>query len=233
MSANELKLLSAGAVKSGVARLAAEFERTHDARVRIVFEPAPELRRRIAAGEAADVIVLPAAMMDELAREGKILPESRARLGRSRMGVAVHADAATPELADSAAFVKLVRSATEVIYNRASSGLYAVRLLERLGLAQELAARTVVVDSGAAVMERIAAQPPGAVGLAQISEIMVLVGRGCRVKLAAPLPEEIQNVTTYDAAAAAASEQPNAARALARALTSESAKAVFAATGIL
>ncbi|HXF66063.1 MAG TPA: substrate-binding domain-containing protein [Burkholderiales bacterium] len=232
MPDDELTVFSAGAVKSGVARLAAEFERTHGARVRVLFEPAPELRRRIAAGEVADVIVLPAAMMDELAREGKILPESRSRLGRSRMGVVVHADAPAPELADTAAFVKLVRYASEVIHNRASSGLYAARLLERLGLARELAARTVVVDSGAAIMERVAAQPPGAVGLAQISEIMVLVNRGCRVKLAAPLPDEIQNVTTYDAAAAAGSRQPQTARALARALTSEAAKAIFAATGI-
>jgi molybdate transport system substrate-binding protein len=232
MPESELKVLSAGAVKSGVAQLAAQFERAHGVRVELVFAPAPELRRRIAAGEDADVIVLPVALMDELAREGRILAATRAQLGRSRMGVVVHAEAPTPDVSDAAALAKLLREATQVIYNKASSGLYAAKLLQRLGLAGELAAKTVVVASGAAVMEAIAAQPPGAVGLAQISEIMVLVNRGCRVKLAAPLPEPLQNVTAYEAAAAAASRVPQAACALARALTDAAAKPIFAATGI-
>lgn len=232
MSGNEIKVLSAGAVKGGVAKLAADFEHATGTRVNIVFEPAPEVRRRIAAGEAADVIVLPVAMMDELAKQGRIVAGSRALLGRSRMGVVVHAEATTPDLSNTAAFRKVAQGATQVIYNRASSGIYAAKLLEKLGLAKELAPRVVVVDSGAAIMGTVAAQAPGAVGLAQISEIMVLINKGCRVKLAAPLPDEIQNVTSYDAAAAAASKAQDAARALARQLTSDAAKKVFAVTGI-
>jgi hypothetical protein len=59
---------------------------------------------------------------------------------------------------------------------------------------------------------------------------MVLIDKGCAVKLAAPLPDEIQNMTSYDAAAS--SSATDAARELARALTSTAAKAVFAKTGI-
>ncbi len=81
-------------------------------------------------------------------------------------------------------------------------------------------------------MEYVAAHPPSAIGLAQISEVMVMIGKGCAVKLAAPLPDEIQNVTSYDAAATAASAAQDAARALARELTSDAAKKIFAATGI-
>jgi ABC-type molybdate transport system substrate-binding protein len=61
---------------------------------------------------------------------------------------------------------------------------------------------------------------------------MVLVDKGCAIKLAAPLPDEIQNITSYDAAATASSATQDAARALARALTSPEAKKVFASTGI-
>lgn len=232
MSSSELKVLSAGAVKGGVAKIAAEFERSTGTRVAIDFAPAPDVRDRILAGEAADVVILAQKMMDDIAQHGKILPDSRALLGSSRMGVAVHANAPTPDLSDTAAFKKLLQGATQVIYNKASSGLYAAKLLEKLGLKSGLSSRIVVVDSGAAIMESVAAQAPGAVGLAQMSEIMVLVNKGCAVKLAAPLPDEIQNVTSYDAAATTSGLAQEAARALAHALTSRDAKAVFARTGI-
>lgn len=226
-------MLSAGAVKRGVAQIASEFERATGTRVTVRFETAPEVRKLIAAGETADVIVVPPAIMDELGREGKILADSRGFLGRSRMGVVVHASATPPPLASTADFTRAVRAASAVAYNRASSGLYAAKLLEKLGLSKELGTRIVVVDTGAAIMEYVAGHPPAAIGLAQISEVMVLIDKGCPVKLAAPLPDEIQNVTSYDAAATAASKSQDAARKLAESLTSAAAKKVFAATGIL
>ena len=232
MSENEIRVLSAGAVKRGVAQVAAEFERSTGVRVAVEFATGPEVRRRVAEGEAADVIVAPPGVMDDLASQGRIAADTRDFVGSSRMGVVVHRDAATPLLSDTEAFKCAVRGASLVACNRASSGLYAARLLEKLGLDRELGARIVVVDTGAAVMETVAASGPGAVGLAQISEVMVMIDKGCAVKLAAPLPDEIQNVTAYDAAVAAASRDPDAARALARSLASDSARKVFAATGI-
>ena len=228
----ELKVLSAGAVKGGVSQLAAEFERTAGTRVTIDYAPANELRDRVAAGETADVLIMPQAMLDELSKQGKIALDSRALLGRSRMGVAVHADAPPHGMADTAAFKQLVLGASAVVHNKASSGMYAAKLLDQLGLAKALGAKIIIVSSGAAVMEYVAAYPPAAVGLAQISEIMVLIARGCPVRLAAPLPDEIQNATTYFAAAIAQGAARQAASALVQLLTAPAAKPVFAATGI-
>jgi len=232
MSKNELGVLSAGAVKSGVAQVAKEFERASGTRVTVEFNTAPELRKRIAAGEAADVVVAPPAAMDEFQKLGKIDAGTRGFVGRSRMGVVVHAGAPAPDVSDTAAFRRTLAAATAVIYNKASSGIYSAKLMEKLGLDQELGAKIVVVDTGSAVMKTVEQKGPGAVGLAQISEVMVMIAKGCRVKLAAPLPDEIQNVTSYDAAATASSASPDAARRLARQLTSDAARKVFAATGI-
>ncbi len=232
MAGNELKVLSAGAVKGGVAQLAAEFERATGTRVAVDFAPAPELRDRIEAGESADVVILPHGMMDKFTQQGKFLNGSRAFLGRSLMGVTVHATAPAQDLADTEAFKRVVVGASAVVFNQASSGLYAAKLLEKLGLTKSLGSRIIVVPSGAAVMEFVAEHPPAAIGLAQISEIMVLIKKGLPVRLAAPLPDEIQNVTSYDAAAAVSGAAQDAARALAGYLTSEAAKTVFAATGI-
>jgi len=226
-----IKVLSAGAVKRGVAQIASEFERNTGNRVTVEFTPVPDLRKRIAAGETADVIVATPAAMDEFAKQGKIAADSRGYVGRSRMGVVIHAGAPVPEIRDTAGFSKALLGATEVVYNEASSGLYAAKLLEKLGLKAALGSKIVIVQGGAAIMEYVAAHP-GAVGLAQISELMVLIDKGCAVKLAAPLPDEIQNLTSYDAAAVASSAAADAARGLARNLASDAAKKVFAATGI-
>ena len=232
MSKNEIKVLSAGAVKRGVSQIAAEFERATGTRVTVDFATGPEVRKRVAVGEAADVIVVPPAIMDEFGKLGKLAADSRAFVGRSRVGVVIHSDAPIPGLVDTAAFKKLLLGATAVVYNRASSGLYAAKLMEKLGLAQALGSRIIVVETGAGIMEHVAEHPTAAVGLAQISEVMVQIDEGLPIRLAGPLPAEIQNETGYDAAATRSSASQDAARALVRALTSPAAKKTFAATGI-
>ena len=230
MAGHELKVLSAGAVKRGVAQIGKAFERESGNKVAIEFATAPEIRQRVAAGETADVIVAPPAVLDDIAKQGKIVTESRGFVGRSRMGVVVHAKTAAPGLGDTAAVKRALLGATAVVHNKASSGIYSAKLLEMLGLKGALGQKIVVVETGSAIMEYVAAHPPAAIGLAQISEVMVMIDKGCAVKLAAPLPNEIQNVTSYDAAAFSAA--PEGARKLAARLSSDAAKKVFAATGI-
>lgn len=225
-----LKILSAGAVKRGVARVAAAFEKDSGHKVAIEFTPVPEVRKRVAAGETADVVIATPAVMDELAAQQKIAAASRGFIGRSRMGVVIHADAPVPPLADVESFKRLLLAASHVVRNQASSGLYSEKLLDRLGLTGMLGTKIVVVSTGSGIMEYVAAHPAQAVGLAQISELMVMMDKGCKVKLAAPLPDAIQNMTSYDAAAMLGA--PTAAAELARRLTCAEAKKIFAETGI-
>ena len=192
----------------------------------------PKMRQRIAAGESADVLVATASAMNEFAASGKIVAATRALLGRSRVGVVVHKDAPAPDISDTEAFIRALLAASAVVHNDASSGVYIAALLEKLGLKAQLGDKIVVVNSGSAIITTVAARGPGAIGMGQISEIMVMIDKGCAAKFVAPLPDAIQNVSTYHAAAAAASAMPDAAAALARELTSDAAKQIFAATGI-
>lgn len=225
-----LKVLSAGAVKRGVARVAAAYEKESGVKVDVEFTPVPEVRRRVAAGESADVVVATPAVLDEFAAQKKIDPASRGFLGRSRMGIVIHADAPMPQITDTGSLKKLLLSASHVVRNEASSGIYTEKLLDRLGLTQALGEKLAVVKNGSAIMQYVADHPVQAVGLAQISELMVMIDKGCRVKLAAPLPDEIQNMTHYDAAATAGA--PAQATELARRLASAEARKIFAETGI-
>ncbi|MEQ1772632.1 MAG: substrate-binding domain-containing protein [Burkholderiales bacterium] len=227
-----LKVLSAGAVKRGVAQLCAVFERDTGTTLEVEFTQVPKMRKRIAAGENADVLVATAGAMDEFATAGKIVPATRALLGRSRVGVVVHQDALAPDVSDTEAFKRALLASSAVVHNDASSGVYIAALLEKLGLKAPLGDRIIVVNSGSAIITTVAELAPGAIGMGQISEIMVMIDKGLPVKLVAPMPDAIQNVSTYYAAVAAASAAPDVAAALTRDLTSIAAKKIFAATGI-
>lgn len=227
-----LKILSGGAVKRGVAMVAAQFEQGAGIKVEPEFTPVPKLRQRIMGGEAADVVVATPAVMDELAAAGRIDAATRGRIGSSRMSIVLHADAPELPLPDAEAFRSALLAATKIVYNRASTGVYIEKLLADLGLADALASKIAVVDTGSEVMRGVEGSGIGALGFGQVSEAMVLMDKGCRIKLAAPLPPVAAKITTYDAAASAASGRPQQAAALARALVSAEAKALFAKTGI-
>jgi molybdate transport system substrate-binding protein len=227
-----LKVLSAGAVKRGVAQLCAAFERNAGSKLEVEFTQVPKMRKRIAAGENADVLVATAGAMDEFAATEKIRPATRTLLGRSRVGVVVHKQASAPDVSDTEAFKRALLAATAVVHNDASSGVYIAALLEKLDLKAPLGDRIIVVNSGAAIITKVAELAPGAIGMGQISEIMVMIDKGLDVKFVAPMPDAIQNVSTYFAAVTTASAAPEVAAALVRELTSDAARKVFAATGI-
>lgn len=227
-----LKILSGGAVKRGVALVATQFGQSTGISVEPEFTPVPKLRQRMTGGESADVVVATPAVMDELAAAGRIDPATRGRIGSSRMSLVLHADAADLPLPDAEAFRAALLAATKIVYNRASTGVYIEKLLADLGLADALAPKIAVVDTGSEVMRGVEAGGPGALGFGQVSEAMVLMDKGCRIKLAPPLPPVAAKITTYDAAVSTASSQPREAAALARALVSAEAKALFEKTGI-
>ncbi len=230
--AGTLKVLSAGAVKSGVAQLCAAYERSSGCKVAVEFTQVPKMKKRIAAGEIADVLIATGGAMDEFAAAGKVVASTRALLGRSRVGVVVHQDAPAPDVSDTEAFKRALLAVTAVVHNDASSGIYIAALIDKLGLRAALGDRIVVVNSGSAIIATVAERGPGAIGMGQISEIRVMIDKGVAAKFVAPLPDAIQNVSTYYAAAAAGSAAPDGAAALVRELTSDAAKKVFAATGI-
>src|SRR6267143_6324806 len=91
--AAEIRVLSAGAVEPGLRAAAAAFKKQSGHDVRITFNTAPEIRKRIGGGEAFDVVIAPPAALDELAGAVMGTPD-RANLGRGGLGVAVGAGAA-------------------------------------------------------------------------------------------------------------------------------------------
>ncbi|MGE0592611.1 MAG: substrate-binding domain-containing protein [Vicinamibacterales bacterium] len=212
LSADDIHVMSAGAVEPGLVRAAAAFESATGHRVIIRFGTGPQLSARLQANEAADVLIAPAGVMTTAARLGRIDQATRAAVGRVGVGIVVRAGAEPVDVGTPEALRAALTEATAVVFNRASTGQYIEQLIERLGVASEVQAKAVRTDTGEAVMERIASGAGREIGFGAITEIRMLASRG--IRLAGPLPAAVQNFTTYDVAALTASRAPAAGAAL-------------------
>jgi len=228
--AAEINVLSAGAVEPGLVGLAEAFRRETGTQVNLAFATAPALRGKVAASEAADILIAPPAVLDDFVKAGKVLAEDRAALGRVGVGVAVRAGAPAPDISTPDALKEAVLRADSLVYNEASTGIYFAKLLERLGIADAVKAKTTRYPDGAAVFEHVIKGKGSEIGVGATTEIVSYTKKG--LQLVGPLPAEIQNYTTYTAGVMAGAASPDAARAFIRFLTSPPAKAAFAASGV-
>jgi molybdate transport system substrate-binding protein len=230
--ASALRILSADAPKIGLRECA----RLHAAESGLPFEialqTAPRINERILTGAAgAEIVVLPLPLLEELAAKGWIDSHSIVSLGAVSVGVVVRNGAREPDLSSRETFMEAILVADAVIYNTASSGLYVARLLDKLGLASKIEPRTVVVATGAAVIDELLARPSAdAIGFGHITEIRLHDARGTH--LAGPLPECIGRNTVYAAGILAGAVQVDAARSLIKFMVSAAGKRIFAASGV-
>ena len=229
-AAADVKVLSAGAVEPGLQRAAAQFKRASGNEIKIQFNTAPQLAKRMAEGEVADILIAPPAVLDEQAKNGKISTQGRLTLGRVGAGVVVRSDAPSPEIATTDALKRVMLTADSIVYNTASSGLYLEKLFQRIGIAEQIKAKTTRYPNGKDVMDHIIKGRGNELGFGAITEIKLFEPKG--LKLVGPLPPDIQNYTSYGAALINNAPSADAAKAFLTYLATPEAKQIFAAAGI-
>jgi molybdate transport system substrate-binding protein len=228
--AAELKLLTAGAFKSTVLALLPEYEKTSGNKVSVENDTVGALMKRIEAGETFDVVVMTPETVDKLAGAGKVTPGSRTNLARVGVGVMVKEGANKPDISSVEAFKKAVLEAKSISFidpaSGGSSGIYVEKMLERLGIADQVKPKEKLKQGGyvADYIESGQAE----LGIHQISEILPHAG----VTLVGPLPKEIQNYTVYAAGIGAGTKDTAAAKALIASLAGPSAQALFKTKGM-
>jgi molybdate transport system substrate-binding protein len=197
--------------------------------VRIAFDTAPQIRKRIAGGEMWDVVIAPADAVEELSKGG-IVEIERVSVGRVGIGVAVRTGAPVPDITTAHALSSTVLGAESLVFNRASSGLYFEGLLKKLGIYEQVEQKTTRYADGASVMDHLLKGTGTEVGFGPITEILLHRDKG--VRLVGPLPAEVQNYVSYTAASLATASSAQVARAFVHFLGSPDGKALFVAAGI-
>jgi len=226
--AEEINILSAGAVEPGIEAAADAFREETGTAVKIKFATAPAIQQRIGTGEAADLVIAPPAVIDDLAGKGKLDGERRVAIGRVGIGVVVRDGVMKPDVSSMNALKRALETATGVVYNKASTGLYLDKLFERLGVAVK--SKETRYPDGAAVLEHIIKGRGNEIGFGAMTEISLYRDKG--LQFVGPLPAGAQNYTSYAAAPTTAAANRAEAAAFVTFLGSAAAKQAFAAKGV-
>lgn len=228
-TAATLSSLATMAVQGAVVALARDYRAQTGHEVAFQFDTGPNLARRIGSGQRGDVLIAPAAVVEQAVEDGRVLAETVTPVGQVAVGVATGRTGRVAALTSADALKAALLGADAVLYSQGTSGVYVEKLLTDLGVMPAIAAKTTRLANGEMVLERIATMPGTVVGFTMVSEIKFFADRG--VVLVGPLPAPLQNLTTYVAAVMTGSPSLEAARGFVQFITSPSAKRTFAATG--
>jgi molybdate transport system substrate-binding protein len=150
-------------------------------------EAIPERLKR---GEPADVVLVVAASIDDLARQGLVRAGTKVDLARSQIGMVVRADARKPDIATVEAFRRTLLEAKSLAVSDSASGIYlSTTLFARLGIAEQVSGKTRKVrgpPSGEPVAA-VVARGEAEIGFQQVSELLRVPG----VDYVGPIPAEL------------------------------------------
>ena len=228
-SATDIRVLSAAAVAPGLAKVADQFRRETGNRVRIQLGTTPQLERRLSVDDTIDILIAAPGLMNDQLRRNKVEPEKHVFIGRVGIGVAVRSGTPDPDIATLEGFKRSVTTADAIVYTDAGSGLYLDKLLDLLGIGEQLKAKTFRYASATQVLEHLAGGKGVEIGFATIPEIRLAEDKG--IKLAGPLPDQIQSTTTYSAAVVSDAPDAEAAEKFVQYLDAPVSRAIFAAAG--
>jgi molybdate transport system substrate-binding protein len=230
IGAEPLRVLSAGAFKPVVVELAPEFERGPFGPLVVDNDTAGAILRRLRAGERWDMVIAPPGTLKTLEAEGRVEAGLARPLARVAIGVAVRRGSPKPVIDTVEQFKAAVLAAKNPAFidpkAGGSSGIYLDGLFQRMGIAEAIRPRAVLVPGGL-VAERLVT---GEADLAihQISEILPVAG----AELVGPLPDSIQNYTVYSASLTTATGKAAAASALIDLLRSAAGSKVIQSKGM-
>jgi molybdate transport system substrate-binding protein len=223
-----MKGLFSNGVKAVVLDLLPEFERASGVTPVITWASTNMLLDEIRKGATGDLAILTDEVIDDLIRQGKMMAGGRVDLARSAIGIAVRQGAPRPDISSAVALKQTLLSARAISYSKTGiSGVYFPTVLERLGIAAQVASKVLIPPTGVPVGE-VVAKGDAEIGVQQISELLPVSG----IEIVGPLPAELQKVTVFSAGIFVGAADPQAAKALVALLTSAAARPAYQRKGM-
>ena len=227
----ELKVLSSIGVRGPVEELVPRLEQASGQTLAITWGTAPQLVKRIEAGETADVLILSRAGIDTLMAQGRIVSGSDVALASSGVAIAVKADAPKPDISTPEALKKTLLAARSIAYSHpdagGASGVYFAKLIERMGIAEALKPKTKYPPPGG-FSASLLVSGDADLAVQQKPELMCVAG----TEIVGLLPGDLNMVTAFVAGIDVQSKNHAAAKTVIDFLRSGEAAAVFRAKGL-
>ena len=228
--AADLKVLSSAALTTVLNDLVPKFEKASGHTIELVLATSGALNKRVAGGEAADLLISTSAGIDGLISDGKILPDSHTDIARSGVGIAVKSGAPKPDISTPEALKQALLAARSIAYtdpaSGGASGIHFVKVLDRLGIAADVKAKAKL-GQGAPTGEFVL-RDEAELAVQQIPELKSVAG----IDVIGPLPGNLQSVTLISSGVLAGAGQPEAAQEFVLFLQSPEARAVIVEKGL-
>src|SRR4051812_8331214 len=226
--AGEIHVLAAVAVQDPLDRFAQAFTRATGHKVTVGYSLTGPILADIKAGKPADAIVLPE--QGKVALVGAGLLDKPVPVAASLAGVGVRADAPTPDVTTLEAFKAVLRAAPSISYTDPKSGgafgQYLGRALAEIGMADEVARKTVLVAGSHLVVVKVA-NGEAAVGITFKSAIVTTPG----LKFAGTLPRPLEDREPFTAGVLKNAKEPDIAQTFVASLVAPEAAAVWTELG--
>src|SRR5262245_30563743 len=227
----EVRLLSAAAMQSVLKQIASEYERITGQQLIIEYATMGAINERVLHGETADLVIGSTHSISNLAKKGRIDPQSQVQICKVGVGIVMPAGSKKLPVSSVDDFKRALLEARVVVYadpaRGGAAGIHVERIIERLGLAEQLKPKTTY-GAGGDVTEVTLAQGPGALGMTQISEIV----EKDEAEFVGPLPNELQNYTGVAAGIPAGVKASEPVMTFLRFLSQPKAIAVMKAKGM-
>jgi molybdate transport system substrate-binding protein len=231
-SAAEVRVMISGGLTAAYKALVPEFERLTGNKVLTAYGPsmgttANAIPVRLERGEPADVLIMVGYALDDLAKQGKVISDSRVELVKSPIGVAVKSGTPKPDISSADAVKRALLAAKTIAYSDSASGVYvSTEMFAKLGILDAMKDKARKVP--ATPVGEIVAHGDAELGFQQISELKPVEG----IDIVGPLPDELQKITVFSAGIASLSKEPDAGKALIKFLASPAAAATMIKSGL-
>lgn len=225
--ASELKLIAGGSLAGLFNELGPQFEKASGHKLSIHFDSTPNIIARVNSGAAFDVAVVPFDVFKDAAAKGRFAPGPTIDIARVGYGVIVRAGAPKPDISTPDAFKKALLDAKSIASVPASAaGAYIAKVYERLGIGEDMNAKTRVQSGPTAIA------PAVANGEAELGIFLTNVFNTAGVELVGPFPADLQQELLFASAMAADARETDAAKALIDYLKTPAAIAAIKAAGM-
>jgi molybdate transport system substrate-binding protein len=212
---------------ASLSALAPEFEKATGHKLATHFDSTPNIIARVTSGTPFDVVVVPLDVFKDAAAKARFAPGPTIDIARVGYGVIVRAGAPKPDISTPDAFKSALLAAPSVAFLPASAaGAYVTRVFDRLGIAEEMKAKTKVQTAPAQIA------PAVAKGDADLGVFLTNVLTAPGVELVGPFPGDLQQELVFTSAIAADTSEADAARALIDYLKTPAATTVIKAAGM-
>jgi molybdate transport system substrate-binding protein len=226
--AAEVNVLCSVGLKAVMDALAPAFEKASKNKVVVKYDLAANLKKQIEGGAPFDLAVLTPAMVDDLIKAGKLVADSRTVIARSGLALAIRKGAKKPDVSTSDAFKRTLLDAKSIAYAKeGASGVYFAELVQRLGIADALKAKTTLTSSGDAVNEAVT-HGTVELGVLPVSEILPVAG----MEVGGVFPPDVQSYVVMVAGVGAKARESAAARELVKFLMAPAQLPVIKAKGM-